>query len=212
MIFSADRILRLTPSADQKIVEPFAEALEEYAERYGLTTRLRRAHFIAQAAHESAGFTRMVENLNYSAERIKEVWSHKPEIVARAHDLARNPPALANAVYANRFGNGDEASRDGWRYRGRGPFQLTFCDNYRDRGTSIGVDLVLQPDRAAEPALGAQIALDYWRSRACSAAAETDSVAAVTKLINGGSEGLAARQRLTDRAKTIFLDADPAIA
>lgn len=208
-MFSSDRILRLCPLADQKIVEASAAALDRLAAQYDLVTFLRRVHFMAQCAHESASFTKMVENLNYSAQRIAQVW---PRLKDRAHELERKPRELANAAYASRFGNRDEASGDGWRYRGRGPFMLTFRDNYRECGVSIGKDLIGSPDLVADPVVGMEVALHYWITRGCQEAADKDNVELVTRLINGGSEGLDARRRLTERAKTIFLDDEPLIS
>ncbi len=209
IIFSSGRIVQLCPSADRDIAAIAAATIEQLAPRYGVHTPLRRAHFIAQVAHESAGFTRLKESLNYSALRIAAVW---PKLASRAHALEHRPEALANAAYAGRFGNGDEASGDGWRFRGRGLIMLTFRANYRERGESIGVNLVGDPDKAADPGLAAEIALDYWKSKKCNDAADRDDVEKVTRLINGGTNGLEDRRTLTAKAKGIFVAPEPLIA
>jgi len=222
-IFTSERIARLSPGSDPPIVSIVATTLELLAPRYGVHTHFRRAHFIAQVAHESGSFKQMVENLNYSdPERIARIFRRPfdldrdglldPEEIEFAKKFTRKPEALANRAYANRIGNGDETSGDGWRYRGRGLIQLTGRDNYRLRGASLGVDLVGDPNKAADPAIATEIALDFWRSKKCNDAADLDDVEKVTRLINGGVNGLDDRKRLTERAKTIFPDQPQLIA
>ena len=207
--FTAERLRDLCPQTANGTHETLAVSLNEHAESVGVSTTLRRAHFIAQVAHESGGFRRFIENMNYSPSRIAEVW---PRLAPRAHDLAHKPEALGNAAYCDRMGNGDEASGDGWRYRGRGLIQLTGRDNYRTAGTALGIDLIGSPQRAGEVVGAAQIALWFWGSRKCNAAADADDVRAVTKLINGGLTGLEDRRRLTQDAKIIFRDAETLVA
>lgn len=204
-MFSTQRISALAPLCKPEIAAAIASALEPLAPLYGVTTALRVSHLMAQLAHESQGFTRLEENLNYTSDtRIALVW---PRLASRAHELVRNPHALANAAYANRIGNGDEAAGDGWRFRGRGIIQLTGRDNYRKHGDEIGVDLIAEPQRAAEPAIAAQLALAFWRLRGCNACADNDDVEGVTRLINGPAlRGLDRRRALTARAKEIFAE------
>ena len=211
MIFTAKRLRALCPQPANELLPRIALALEAYAPGFGVDTPLRRAHFLGQIAHESAGFTRMSENLNYSAARITEVWKHRPEIVARAHELEHRPEALGNAVYAGRLGNGDEASGDGFRYRARGPGGLTFRDNYRLAGVALGLEFIGNPNQVAEPEIGVRVALWFWQSqkrhdRTCNDFADLDDVEGVTRIINGGVNGLADRRRLTAEAKTIFTE------
>jgi putative chitinase len=189
------------------IVGPVADALEARAAEFGVETPWRIAHFIAQICHESAGFTKLVEDLNYSASRIAEVW---PRLKARAAELAHKPEALANAAYGNRMGNGPEESGDGHRYSGRGLIQITGRDNYRDRAVSLRMNLIGEPQLCAEPGTAALVALSFWRARGCNQAADTDSVEAVTRLINGPAlQDIERRRELTQRAKVIFVkDAD----
>ncbi len=202
-MFTVARIKALCPGADPAILEAAVPIFDGLDNAYDVTSTLRAAHFIAQLAHESAGFTAVVENLNYSAERIPKVW---PRLAPRAAELAHKPQALANAAYAGRLGNGPEASGDGWRHRGRGLMQITGRSNYEARGKAIGLDLVAFPDKAADPALSALLAFGYWSATGCNAAADADDVAKVTKLINGPAMlGLEERKRLTQRAKAIFV-------
>ena len=209
MIWTVERLLALCPQPANGTLETIALTLEKHGAEYGLTRHLRRCHFIAQMAHESAGFKRLVENLNYSATRIAQVW---PRLASRAEELAHKPEALANAAYGGRMGNGDEASGDGWRYRGRGLTMLTGRANYRARGVSLGLELSVNPSLAADPDKAALIALDFWRSRGCNEAADRDDCEAVTRLINGGTNGLSEREELTHKAMGIFVETTDLVA
>ena len=202
-MITVDRLLALAPGANRLFVNNIAEPLDENSGSYGITTPLRCAHFIAQICYESDMFTRLVENLSYSAGRIGEVW---PRLGPRAASLTHNPQALGNAAYGDRLGNGDEASGDGYRYRGRGLIQITGRDNYERFGDIAGLDLVGNPDLASDMTNASVIALAYWQHAGCNALADTDDVDAVTKAINGPAmAGLDARRNLTARAKGIFV-------
>lgn len=168
------------------------------AMRLGHITSPRRiALFLAQLEHECPGLNPTEEKLNYSARRLPQVWPSRFPTEEIARRYAGNPEALANRVYANRMGNGDEASGDGWRYRGRGFIQLTGKENYERFGRLIdlGVDLVRRPDLALEYGVGAHIAVAYWVSRGCNELADRGDVEGVTRRINGGIIGLADRTR-----------------
>jgi putative chitinase len=212
-MFAPAMLLRLCPqteahlvAAQAAIVAAVAPVLEAQAAGFGLVTILRRAHFLAQLAYESAGFARLVEDMDYSADRIGAVW---PRLALRAHLLMHSPEKLANAAYAGRLGNGNEASGDGWRFRGRGLVQITGRDNYSVFGAAAGVALLANPDRAAEPATAARIALALWRSRHCNALADLDNVEAVTRAINGPAlAGIEMRRALTAKAKAILAQSD----
>ena len=171
-----------------------------------LTTPERAAGFFGQLAHESGGFERMEENLNYSAERLPQVWpSHfagQPEKIARC---ARNPEALANEVYADRMGNGSPETGDGWRYRGRGFIQLTGRDNYQRAGAYLDIDLEAEPDLAKNPGTAFRIALWFFETKRRSGRtllelADSHEWRAMTKAINGGTHGLDDRLARIERA------------
>lgn len=209
-MFTAERILALCHGADQAIAGIAAASLEAQCGEFGVDRFLRRAYFMGQVAHESAGFTRLEENLHYSAARIKAVW---PRLAPRADALAQNPEALANAAYGGRLGNDDAATGDGWRYRGRGFIMLTGRDNYSFFGAAAGHDLLKNPEDAATPAIAARLALAFWRARNCNPVADLDDIEAVTRRINGVAlEGIDLRRALTAKAKTIFLDDEPLVA
>lgn len=180
------------------------DALCATAPRWGINTAQREAHYIAQLAHECAEFTRLEENLNYSAKRLLEVWPRRFPLASEAARYANNPEKLANKVYANRLGNGDEASGDGWRYRGRGPIQITGRDNYDTAGKAIGYDLVATPEALLRPAIGCDVAGWFWRSRKLNELADADDIRQITLRINGGTHGLEERRGWLHRAKSVL--------
>jgi putative chitinase len=131
-----------------KVPDAVIAQIPETAAKFGITTNLRLAHFLAQCALESANFTAVVENLNYSAQRLVQVFPKYFKNVD-VDDYARNPQKIGSRVYADRMGNGDEASGDGFTYRGRGYIQLTGKNNYQSFTDHIGEDCVANPDLVA---------------------------------------------------------------
>lgn len=188
----------LTASAIQAAIprapHAWIAALLEEAPRWGIDTDNEIASFVAQLAHESAEFTRLEENLNYSAQRLRQIWRRRFPTLALAQQYARNPQRLANFVYANRLGNGPQDSGDGWRFRGRGPIQLTGSKNYTVCSTGIGVDLIDKPDLLCTPTVGIRSACWYWKVRDLDLLDDDDDVRAETRAVNGGFHGLASRQ------------------
>ncbi|MEY8830528.1 glycoside hydrolase family 19 protein [Sedimentitalea sp. XS_ASV28] len=181
------------------------QAIESKMEEIGVNTNRRRASLIGQCAHESAKFRMRFENLNYSAAVLWKVFRHKFASQAETNSFARQPEKIANRVYANRMGNGNPASGDGWRYRGRGFLQLTGKDNYTRYGDAIGEDLVANPDRAADPDVCWLIAAEYFARTRRSGRnvlewSDVPDIIMVTKAINGGTHGLSDRVVLTGRA------------
>ncbi|MBL6987397.1 MAG: peptidoglycan-binding protein [Methylobacter sp.] len=163
-----------------------------------LNTPLRLAHFLAQCSHESAGFTLVYENLNYSAAGLKATFpKYFPAPLNQTY--ARDQPKIGARIYANRMGNGDEASGDGYTYRGRGYIQLTGKANYTSFGAFIGEDTVANPDLVATkfPLASAGFFFDtnkIWT--VCDTGATDAAITAVTKKVNGGTNGLADRTKL----------------
>jgi putative chitinase len=148
---------------------------------------------LSQLAHESAGFTATSENLYYRAEALSRVWpSRFPPGVAESY--AMQPEKIANKAYCDRMGNGDEASGDGWKYRGKGLIQLTGKDNYQRFSDATGVDAVGNPELLAEPEMAALSAGWFWASNGLNALADAKDVVGMTKRINGGTHGLDDRQ------------------
>jgi len=164
----------------------FLAPLQQAFERFEILSPVRMAAFIAQAAHESANFTRLEENLHYSKpERVMAVFLSSVPSIAAAVPLISNPEALANRVYANRLGNGDTTSGDGWKYRGRGLFQITGRANYMAAGGALGVDLKNHPAMVAEPESAAMTAGWFWSAAACNDLADGSQIDAITRKING---------------------------
>lgn len=180
------------------------EALCNGVAQYRIDSKNRFACFAGQLAHETAEFTKFEESLNYSAERLMQVWPKRFPDLASATPYARNSRALANKVYASRMGNGPEESGDGWLYRGRGAIQLTGLDNYEKYGKMIGVDLVAHPEKLLEPVIGISVAGAYWVSHGCNELADANKQAEITKAINGGDVGLAHRIEMTDKIRSVL--------
>ncbi len=163
---------------------------------FGIDTPVELAHFLSQCGHESAGFKVVNENLNYSAKGLLGIFKKYFPTQALAEQYQRKPEKIANRVYASRMGNGDETSGEGFKFRGRGYSQLTGKQNYTAFGKAIGVDIAANPDLVASkyPLLSAA----WFFSKNCLAKckdASDASVLAVTKCVNGGTIGLADRQK-----------------
>jgi putative chitinase len=162
---------------------------------FGITSNLRLAHFLAQCALESTNFTAVVENLNYSAQRLLQVFPKYFKNVD-VNTYARNPQKIGSRVYANRMGNGDEASGDGFKYRGRGYIQLTGKNNYQAFSGFIGEDCVANPDLVATKYPLASAAFFFNSNNIwaiCDQGSSDATVTSVTKRVNGGTHGLAER-------------------
>lgn len=188
--------------------EKLVEAFTEYGPRYGLNTPERVAMFLAQCAHESGGFRIFVENLNYSARGLRNTWPSRFPTDAIALKYARQPRAIANKVYADRYGNGGEASGMGFLYRGRGLKQLTFKNNYAKFEKDTGIPALKNPDILMSYPEALISALWYWgqgnpTGKSLNTYADKKDVKGCTKLINGGYIGLAERTALFNK----FLEA-----
>ncbi len=171
--------------------------LEKYCDEYEINTNKRLATFLANIALESQEFTHIEENLNYSAERLAVVWpthfkSYDGSPNPKANFCAHNPVALGNFIYANRMGNGDEASGDGYRHRGLGLSQLTGKDNQSRCGDDLGIDLVTTPELLLQPEWAVASACWFWSDKgdAMENAADSGDIVTVRKLWNGGTNGL----------------------
>lgn len=182
--------------------EEWIDAINTTFETFGIETSEQQASFLGQCGHESAGFTALVENLNYKAESLCKVWPKRFPNIEVAQPYHRNPEAIANKVYASRMGNGDEASGDGWNFRGRGLIQLTGRDNYKACGAALGADLESDPDLVSQPMYAALSAGWFWHKNHLNNIAE--DIVAVTKKINGGTHGLDDRVARTARALEAF--------
>ena len=156
--------------------------------KYEVNTTLRKAHFMAQIEHES-GLKPISENLNYSEQGLLKTFKKyfTPE---QAKEFARKPEKIANRVYANRMGNGDEYSGDGWKYRGAGFTQITGRNNYETLSKYTGTDYVTNPELLLNEADAMISALWFWKVNNINTLADKDDLIGVTKRINGGTNGL----------------------
>jgi putative chitinase len=165
-------------------------------QNFGINTPLRLAHFLAQCGHESAGFKATSENLNYSAKGLLGIFKKYFPTQALADAYARKPEKIANRVYGGRMGNGDEASGDGYKFRGRGYIQLTGKQNYTAFDAAVEDNILANPDLVSTKHALASAAW-FWKKNGLSLIADTgDSTEVVTKItkrVNGGTIGLADR-------------------
>jgi putative chitinase len=164
--------------------------------KFDLNTPLRLAHFLAQAGHESGGFRLTKENLNYSAKGLMGIFKKYFPTEAKANEYARKPEKIANLVYGNRMGNGNEASGDGAKYCGRGYIQLTGKDNYTAFGKAINEDLTKDPTLVAGKYAMLSAAWFFTKNglhKMADLGATDDVVTKITKRVNGGTIGLADR-------------------
>ena len=163
-------------------------------EKYGLNTKLRLAHFFSQISHES-GLKPISENLNYSASGLIGVF-RKYFSDIEAINFANNPEKIANRVYANRMGNGDEKSGDGWKYRGRGFIQITGKINYFQLANDTDLDCLKNPDLLLQEANAMISALWFWNKAGLNKLADKNDIKGITRKINGGYNGLEHRTEL----------------
>jgi putative chitinase len=178
------------------IPDAVIQMIPETAAKFNINTPLRLAHFLAQCGHESGGFKATSENLNYSAKGLMGIFKKYFPTEALANAYQRNPQKIANKVYANRMANGDEASGDGYKFRGRGYIQLTGKDNYTQFGKAIGEDILSNPD-VVSGKYALLSAAWFWSKNGLnnlSDGGSTDAVVtSITKRVNGGTIGLADR-------------------
>jgi putative chitinase len=203
-MITAETLRKFAPKI--KDAEIHANALEDARKASSVTTTRRLCHFMGQIFVETGGFASMVENLNYKDPKRLDALFKAVRGIDDARALIKlGAEAIANRVYANRLGNGNEASGDGWRYRGSGYKQLTGRSNYRDIGAIVGLDIESNPELAREPKPAAGIAFAFWDARKCSPLADLGDVEGVTAKINGPAKvGLADRRTATLRALGIW--------
>lgn len=200
--FTKDQLKEMIPK--NPYLDNWYKAISEILPEYQINTPKRVAAFLAQCAHESGGFIFLKENLNYKAPSLRKVFPKYFADDATAAAYANKPEKIANRVYANRMGNGDEASGDGWRYCGRGLIQLTGKDNY----TFFAASLDIPVEEAAEYLQtfegAVQSACFFWEQNNLNQWADKGDILTLTKRINGGTIGLEDRQKHYEHALHIF--------
>jgi putative chitinase len=197
-MLNAEKLAKLHISAD------WVDPLNETFERFGIVTHNQQAMFIGQASHESGNFKLLEENLNYKAATLMRIWPKRFPTMEKANEYAGNPKKIANSVYSSRMGNRDENSGDGFRFRGRGIFQLTGHSNVFHAGKALGVDFVKDPDLIASPKYAALTAGWFWDTHKLNAPADALMHERVTRLINGGVIGLDDRIKHVQQALSVL--------
>jgi putative chitinase len=186
------------------IGEQWVEPLNQTFSRFDISTPAQQASFIGQCGHECGSFKVLEENLNYRAETLMKLWPKRFPTLEIANQYAKNPKKIANMVYANRMGNRDEASGDGYRFRGRGCIQLTGHANYFHAGQACGEDFVMNPDLVATPKYAAMTAGWFWSTHKLNQYADGSDFLMMTKRINGGTIGLQDRINHINHALNII--------
>lgn len=202
--FTEEQLQHLIPKA--KNISEWYTSMYEILPQYDIYDIARVAAFIAQCAHESGGFTTLSENLNYSWQGLRKVFPKYFPDDATAQAYNRQPEKIANRVYANRMGNGSEASGEGYKFRGRGLIQLTGKSNYQRCSMSMFEDntLVDNPDVLTQPYYALHSACWFWNANRLNELADVQDIKMMTKKINGGFIGLEDRVKHYNHAIEIL--------
>lgn len=200
--FTKDQLKQMIPK--NPYIDNWFKAISEILPEYEINTPKRVAAFLAQCAHESGGFIFLKENLNYKAPSLRKVFPKYFADDATAAAYANKPEKIANRVYANRMGNGDENSGDGWRYCGRGLIQLTGKDNYTFFAASLDIPVQEAAEYLQTFEGAVQSACFFWEQNNLNQWADKGDILTLTKRINGGTIGLEDRQKHYEHALHIF--------
>jgi putative chitinase len=196
------QVKNIFPKASDVDIDAFVKFGEEALKASGILDMASRLqYFLAQLGHESNGLTHREENLNYSAERLTEVWESRFPTIESAKPYERNPEKLANFVYGGRLGNVNPG--DGYRYRGRGYIQLTGRETYREVGRIAGLDLEAHPELAAKPEHAVKIACAFWTWKNVNPTCDVQDFTACTRKVNGGTNGLNDRLQWLSKVKSV---------
>jgi putative chitinase len=200
-MITLDVLKKICPKTKESILTSYVDPLNNVGKYYNMFDDVRRiASFLAQVAHESGGFNFTKENLNYSADGLQKVFGKYFPDAATANAYARQPEKIANRVYANRMGNGDEASGDGYKFCGRGLIQLTGRDNYTKYAAAVKRELDDAVAYLETPAGAASSAGWFWDVNKLNEFADKDNIIGMTKRINGGTNGIDDRLALYNTA------------
>jgi putative chitinase len=212
-------LYNLWPNGDEKILglrDGMAASAQAVFQKYGIDSPLLVAHVMAQISHECGAGHDVVENLNYTAGRMMQVWPSRFPTMASAQPFAGNPRALANKVYNGRMGNA-AGSDDGWNFRGRGSSQTTGREGYARLAKATGLDLLNHPDLINDPQRFLECGVADFILCGCLPFAQADDVLNVTRRLNGGTVGLAQRRAWLAKWKAalgsgpvVFVPAGPA--
>lgn len=198
MMITQAQIRRAVGSVDKERLDEFVAAWNMWSEPYEINTPQRAAMFLANVMHESGNLAHFEENLNYSVEGLQKVFGKYFKTSAEAAAYAHKPQQIANRVYANRMGNGDEKSGDGWRYRGRGSIMITGKSNVKAYSDSelCEDDVLSKPLLLTKFPHAYKSAMWFWQKNGCNQLADRNDFEGVVKRINGGTLGLSNRMYL----------------
>lgn len=201
-MLSFEVLRRLYPAAKEINLSHFSEQSGSLLPEFGISEQRNRLHFfLAQMGHESGGLRIGSEKMNYSAARMMQVWKDRFPTLASTEGFVGNPEALANKVYGGRMGN--DKPGDGFRFLGRGYIQITGREGYREVGARAGLDLEKNPDLALEPEHALRIACAFWAWKRINPLCDQGDFVAVTKRINGGTNGLQDRFHWLERVQEL---------
>lgn len=203
-ILTKDKLEKLLPN--NQYIDDWYESLIDVLPDYEIDTPERIAAFIAQCSHESGGFKFLKENLNYRAESLVKVWPRHFPNLEIANQYARQPERIANRAYANRMGNGDEDSGDGWKFAGKGLIQLTGRNNYQQFADSINIDIEELPEYLVTFEGAVKSACWFWQKNNLNQWADQRDIKTLTKRINGGTIGLEDRIKHYNHALEILFE------
>lgn len=201
-ILTIEKFSKMFPK--NKNTDKIMDTFKKFFATYEINTTNRRAGFLAQCGHESNGFTIFKENLNYSSDGLLKIFPKYFKNMESTLSYARKPEKIANKVYANRMGNGDELSGDGWKFSGRGAIQLTGRSNYSEfaKFKNVSIDDVVKYLETIEGSI--ESALWYWKTRNLNSFCDADDIVGMTKKINGGTIGLEDRKKHYEDFKVIL--------
>lgn len=211
MTLTREKLLKIEPAISVKTADRWLAPLNAAMVRAEANTPERMAAFLGQVLHESANLSATVENLNYRPQALMSLFRGRftPQQAAEFGFVpgkqSANREMIANIAYASRYGNGDVVSGDGWRYRGRGPIQLTFKDNYQLCGEYLGLDLLSRPEMVEQPEVGCLAAAWFWvkgnrTGKSLNKLADLGRIADISNAVNGGDNGLVERFNITKHA------------
>jgi putative chitinase len=203
MEITVEQLRKIMPKLKLEKAEEYLPFLNSAMEEFYINTELRVSAFLSQLAHESSELSRLVENLNYSAKGLLLTFS-KYFNINQVDSYAHEPEKIANKVYADRMGNGNQASGEGWKYRGHGPIQLTGKANHILCGIDLKIDLVNHPELAAEKENMFRVAAWFWDKNKLNALADSGEYKKITRSINGGYNGLDERYTYYRKAKEVL--------
>lgn len=194
---------RIFPSTPKDVLISYIPHINVLCNKHFIDTPLRLSAFLSQVGHESAELTRTVENLNYSAEGLIKIFK-KYFTPDQSKEYAKNPEKIANRVYANRMGNGDESSGDGWRFRGRGALQITGKNNYQAFAKWCGKSLENVENYLSTPEGIIASAVYFWTKNNLNVYADKEDTVGLTRKINGGTNGLTERKNMYEHIRNIL--------